>query len=164
MRAIYPTLRHLAARVGHEDHAAFRRLYALLAPATLASVRIVLPDPVQSTLVLQGTFCEVWWMCAFDVRNHTPRRDVAGWVDAVAARRCVERVGVLALIEAEPQPTGPTSVIGFMADRDVWTRFQLEAMLDDHDTAERPDQPGRHDEGMSTPEQRHQRVGRSITR
>jgi hypothetical protein len=140
-----PTLRHLATRVGQEDHAAFRRLYALLAPATLASVRAHLPDPVESMQVLRATFCEVWWMCAFDVRCHTPQRDVARWVEAVAARRRVERVRALDLIAAGAQGTGPAGVlVGFMADLDMWTQFQFAAMLDHHDTVTLPNNATRH--------------------
>jgi len=133
MRIRPPTLQDLTARIGHEDHAAFRCLYARLGPATLASVREHLPDPVQSMHVLRGTFCEIWWMCAFDVRCRAPQRDVARWVDAVAARRRVERVRALDLIAAELHHTGPTSVLtGFMDDLDLWTQFQFAAMLDGH--------------------------------
>jgi hypothetical protein len=56
-------------------------------------------------------------------------------VDAVAARRRVERACALGLDAAELQHTGPTSVlIGFMDDLDMWTRLQFAAMLDGRDT------------------------------
>ena len=69
MRATDQTLRYLATRVGTGDHAAFRCLYAMLASATLATVRDDLPNPVQSMHVARATFSEVWWICAFDVRS-----------------------------------------------------------------------------------------------
>ena len=134
MRISPPTLQSLSTRVGHEDHAAFRRLYELLAPATLAGIREHLPDPVQSMHVLRGTFCEIWWMCAFDARCRTPQCDVPRWVDAVAAQRRVERVRMLDLIAAEPPHSRSTSVLaGLMDDLDMWTQFQLAATLDGQD-------------------------------
>ncbi|HEX5144284.1 MAG TPA: hypothetical protein VFW21_10490 [Mycobacterium sp.] len=139
MRTTPATLQHLTTRVGQEDHAAFRRLYALLAPATLASIRAHLPDPVQSMHVLRATFCEVWWMCAFDARCHTPQRDVARWVDAVATRRRDERVRALDLIAAGPPHAGPTSgLTGSIADLDRWTQLQFTAMLEHYDTVTLP--------------------------
>jgi hypothetical protein len=97
MRATDQTLRYLATRVGTGNHGAFRCHYATLAPATLARVRHDLPDPIHSMHVVRATFCEVWWMCAFDTRCGTHRHDVARWVASIAERRCDERRQALEL-------------------------------------------------------------------
>jgi hypothetical protein len=133
MRATDQTLRYLATRVGTGDHGAFRCLYATVAPATLARVRDDLPDPIHSMHVVRATFCEVWWMCAFDMRCGTHRRDVARWVASIAERRCDERRQALDLAVRDA-PSGQTAFwTGLLADHDVWTQFQLATMLDGHD-------------------------------
>ncbi len=129
MHATDQTLRYLATRVGAGDHAAFRCLYAMLAPATLANIRDAMPDPIHSMHVVRSTFCEVWWMCSFDVRCGSHRHDVARWVAAIAERRCDERRQALKLAPAH-QAAFWTALL---ADHDEWTRFQLAAMLDGHD-------------------------------
>ena len=132
MRATDQTLEYLATRVGTGDHAAFRCLYAMLAPATLTTVRDDLPDPIHSMHVVRATFCEVWWMCAFDARCGSDRHDVARWVAAIAERRCDERRRALQLAL-----TGHAAFwIAFVADHDEWTRFHLAAMLDGHDAVD----------------------------
>lgn len=139
MRAADQTLEYLATRVGTGDPAAFRCLYAMLAPATLATVHDDLPDPIHSMHVVRATFREVWWMCAFDMRCGSHRHDVARWVAAIAERRCDERRQALELA-----PAGHTAFwTGLLADHDEWTRFQLAAMLDGHDAIDSsPDQIG----------------------
>ena len=134
MRATDQTLRYLATQVGTGDHAAFRCLYATLAPATLASVRGELPDPIQSIHVVRATFCEVWWMCAFDTRCGTHRSDVARWVASIAERRGDERRQALDLAVRDGPSAGQTAFwTGLLADHHVWTQFQLATMLDGHD-------------------------------
>lgn len=129
MCAADQTLEYLATRVGTGDHAAFRCLYAMLAPTTLATVRDDLPDPIHCMHVVRAVFCEVWWMCAFDARCGCRRRHVARWVAAIAERRCGERRQALELA-----PAGHTAFwTALLSDHDEWTRFQLAAMLDGHD-------------------------------
>jgi hypothetical protein len=144
MRATDQTLRYLAARVGTGDHAAFRCLYAMLAAAALATVRDELPDPIHSMHVVRATFCEVWWMCAFDVRCGAHRHDVARWVTAIAERRCDERRHALDLAVRDGPPADQTAFwTGLLADYDVSTQFQLATMLDGHDAIEpSPDRGG----------------------
>ena len=129
MHATDQTLRYLATRVGAGDHAAFRCLYAMLAPATLANIRDAMPDPIHSMHVVRSTFCEVWWMCAFDVRCGSHRHDVARWVAAIAERRCDEHRQALKLAPAHHAAFWTA----LLADHDEWARFQLAAMLDGHD-------------------------------
>jgi hypothetical protein len=98
-------------------------------PATLTTVRDDLPDPIHSMHVVRATFCEVWWMCAFDARCGCHRQDVARWVAAIAGRRCDERRHALELA-----PAGHAAFwTGLLADHDEWTRFHLATMLDGHD-------------------------------
>lgn len=128
------TLQELATQVGAGDHAAFRRLYAAFAPETLAAVRGDLPDPAQSMHVVRATFCEVWWMCAFDLRCGTTTHDVPMWIAAIAHRRGAERRHALNLIEMQIPLHGQTAFwAGLLADHDQWTHFELATMLDGHD-------------------------------
>jgi hypothetical protein len=128
------TLRYLATRVGTGDHAAFRCLYAMLAPATLTMVRDDLSDAIHSMHVVRATFSEVWWTCAFDVRCGAQRQDVARWIAAIAGRRCGERRQVLDLATQGASPAGHGAFwTGLLADHDQSTQFQLAAMLDGHD-------------------------------
>ena len=139
MRATDQTLRYLATRAGTGDHGAFRCLYATLAPATLAGVRDDLPDPIHSMHVVRATFCEVWWMCAFDTRCGTHRPDVARWVASIAGRRCDERRQALDLAVRDGPSAGQTAFwTGLLADHDVRTQFQLTTMLDGHDAVDLP--------------------------
>jgi len=140
MRATDQTLRYLATRVGTGDHRAFRCLYATLAPATLARVRDDLPDGIHSMHIVRATFCEVWWMCAFDTRRGTHRHNVARWVASIAERRCDERRQALDLAAVgDGVPAGQTAFwTGLLADHDVWTQFQLATMLDGHDAIDLP--------------------------
>jgi hypothetical protein len=95
MYAVNKTLQYLVFLVSEGDHAAFRHLYAMLAPATLATVRRDLADDDQSMNVVRATFSEVWQMCAFNARRGSPQPDVGAWVAAIAERRCEERRAAL---------------------------------------------------------------------
>ncbi|HCT75051.1 MAG TPA: hypothetical protein DGT23_00355 [Micromonosporaceae bacterium] len=139
MRATDHTLQDLAARVGVGDHAAFRSLYATLAPEALAAVRTALPDVTQSMHVVRATFCEVWWMCTFDARCGSSPHDLPKWIEAIAARRGVERRQALDLIAGEiPAATQAAFWTGLLADHDQLAHFELAAMLDGHDTIQTP--------------------------
>lgn len=131
MRATSQPLQQLAAKAGTGDHAAFRRLYASCAPQLLAHVRSTLTDPTHSMHVVRATFCEVWWMCAFDMRGGgTPPQDIPTWIAAIANRRGGERRRALDVIH-ELQPAGQASFwIGLLADQDQRMRFELATMLD----------------------------------
>lgn len=144
MRATDQTLRYLATRVGAGDHAAFRCLYATLAPAMLTTVRDDLPDPIHSMHVVRATFCEVWWMCAFDLRCGAHRHNVARWVTSIAERRCDERRHALDLAVRDGTPADHTAFwTRLLDDYDVSTQFQLATMLDGHDAIEpSPDPAG----------------------
>lgn len=136
------TLRYLATRVGTGDHAAFRCLYAMLAPVTLADVRVDLSDAIHSMHVVRATFFEVWWMSAFDARCGAQRQHVAHWVAAIAARRCDERRRALDLVAQDVSSAGQTAFwTSLLADQDLWTQFQLAATLDGHDSIARPRDP-----------------------
>jgi len=152
MRPTVPALRYLIARVGAADHAAFRNLYAVLAPSTLTTIRHVITDETHAVHVLRGTFCEVWWMSAFDMRAQSQPKDVASWVEGIAQRRCTERRQALELIaRAEPVTESTEMLIQFVDDHDRWTASQLAAMLNGRDAmalpkslrrrAPRPEQP-----------------------
>jgi hypothetical protein len=130
MRSTNVSLDYLAARIGVGDHAAFRCLYGMLAPSTLAMIRGELPDTVHSAHVVRATFCEVWWMCESDARQGTHRPDLAQWVMAIAGRRCAERCRTLAHLPAGD----PTFWLTLLADRDGWTKCQLATMLNGHHT------------------------------
>lgn len=135
MRA-HQSLQQLAVRVGAGDHAAFRNLYAECAPSTLAAIRGVLPDPTHSMHVVRATFCEVWWMCAFDVRCGAPPQDMWKWIADIARRRGDERGKAISLILGST-PVGEAAFwTGLLHDHDRWTRFELATMLDGHDTIE----------------------------
>jgi hypothetical protein len=134
MQSTDQTLRYLATRVGTGDHAAFRCLYAMLAPATLTGVRDDLSDAIHSMHVVRATFSEVWWMCAFDVRCGAQRQDVKRWVATIAGRHCGERRRVLDLATRDVSPAGHGAFwTGLLADHDLSTQFQLAALLDGHD-------------------------------
>ena len=139
MRPTVPALRYLIARVGAADHAAFRNLYAALAPPTLTTIRCVITDQTHAVHVLRGTFCEVWWMSAFDVRARTQPKDVASWVEGIAQRRCAERRQALDLIARDEPATESTEMLlKFVDDHDLWTESQLTAMLDGRDAMSLP--------------------------
>jgi hypothetical protein len=84
-------LSDLATRAGGGDHAAFRALYASLGPRTLAAALHDPPEPAQAVQVLYATFCELWWMCAVNVRRSTGHGDVREWIGGITARRATER-------------------------------------------------------------------------
>lgn len=143
VHTINRNLQELAVQVGAADHAAFRHLYATLAPQTLAAVRGELPDVIQSMHVVRATFCEVWWMCAFDARCGSTRHDIPMWVAAIAHRRAGERRQALALIDKDASAVGQAAFwSGLMADYDQWTQFELAVMLDGHDGIPPPATPG----------------------
>lgn len=139
VRTTDQTLRDLAVRVGAGDHAAFRTLYAMFVPSTLAMVRTALPDVAHCAHVVRATFCEVWWMCAFDARRGIHRDDLPEWVASIAGRRCAERRHALAVIAASVLPTEETTFwTAFLADHDVWTQYQLATMLAGHRSGSQP--------------------------
>lgn len=133
MRITDQTLQELAAQVGAGDHAAFRHLYTACAPAALLAVRGHLPDPAQSMHVVRATFCEVWWMCAFDVRCGAETPDIPTWITAIAYRRGAERHQALQLI-GEANPRGRAAFWSGLLDiHDRSTQFELAAMLGGQD-------------------------------
>jgi hypothetical protein len=139
MRATVQTFRYLLTRAGVGDHAAFRCVYTMLAPSMLDIIRRDLPERAQAMHVLRGTFCEVWWMAAFDVRVGAVRRDVPMWVERIARQRGADRRLALDLIARTlPSTEAATMMSGFLDDHDGWTRFQLAVMLDGHDTVAAP--------------------------
>jgi hypothetical protein len=142
MRTATQTQQELATQVGGGDHAAFRRLYAAFAPETLAAIRGDLPDLTQSTHVVRATFCEVWWMCAFDVRYRTTPHDLPMWIAAIAQRRGNERRHALALIQSQLPQGSAAFWTGLLADHDQWTHFELTTMLDGPDNITLPAKPG----------------------
>jgi len=130
------TLQELAAQVGAGDHSAFRRLYTACAPTALAAVRSHLPDRAQSMHVVRAIFCEVWWMCAFDVRCGTKTQDIPTWITAIAHRRGAERHHALHRM-CEISPPGQAEFWGGLLDAyDQRTEFELATMLDGHDRSE----------------------------
>lgn len=127
------TLRELAVQVGAGDHAAFRHLYTACAPTALTAVRGHIPDRAQSMHVVRATFCEVWWMCAFDLRCGTKTHDIPTWITAISHRRGAERHQALQLIR-EISPPGQAAFWSRLLDaHDQWTQFELATMLDGHD-------------------------------
>jgi len=64
---------------------------------------------MQSMHVGRATFCEVWWMCASDVRCGTTQHDIPMWIAAVAHRRGGERRHALELMERKVPPARPHS-------------------------------------------------------
>jgi hypothetical protein len=139
MRPTVPALRYLIARVGAADHAAFRSLYVALAPSTLTTIRRVITDQTHAVHVLRGTFCEVWWMSAFDVRAQTQPKDVTSWVEGIAQRRSAERSQALDWIARDEPATESTEIlIKFVDDHDLWTESQLAAMLNGRDAMALP--------------------------
>lgn len=139
MLTVTQTMQQLAGQVGVGDHAAFRRLYAAIAPETLAAVHRELPDLVHSMHVVRATFCEVWWMCAFNVRCGTTWHDVPMWIATIAQRRGDERRQALALIQRQISHGEGPFWAGLMADHDQWTQFELATMLDGHDNITLPE-------------------------
>ncbi|GAA5186335.1 hypothetical protein GCM10023322_32370 [Rugosimonospora acidiphila] len=78
-------------------------------------------------------------MSAFDARCGAQRQHVARWVAAIAKRRCDERPQALHLVAQDVPPEGHRAFwTGLLADHDLWTQFQLAAMLDGHDAIVRP--------------------------
>jgi len=127
------SLQKLAAAVGAGDNAAFRRLYTACAPTALTVVRGHLADLAQSMSVVRATFCEVWWMCAFDVRCGTKTQDIPTWITAIAHRRGAERHQALHLLRQSSRP-GQAAFWREMLDaHDQRARFELATMLDGHD-------------------------------
>lgn len=135
MHTVTQSLQQLTTQVGAGDHTAFRHLYARFAPETLASLCGYLPDRTQSMHVVRATFCEVWWMCAFDLRCGTTHHDVPMWIAAIAQRRGLERCQALALIRDQ---VDTAFWAGLMADHDQWAHFELATMLDGHDSVSLP--------------------------
>src|SRR5688572_18233923 len=119
------TLQELAAQVGAGDHAAFRHLYTACAPTALIAVRGHLPDRTQSMHVVRDTFCEVWRMCAFDVRCGAETPDLPTWITAIAHRRGAERQQALQLIR-EASPQGRAAFwSGLLDTHDQWRQVEL---------------------------------------
>jgi hypothetical protein len=135
-------LRLLTVRVGKGDHEAFRRLHGLLAPATLAAVRVELPEVTHAMQVVRSTFCEVWWMCALAARHGAPRTDVPQWIFGVARRRGAERRRVLDLIGRRGRSDRSALWADAIADHDWRTGFELGLMLNGHDTVRLPARDG----------------------
>jgi hypothetical protein len=135
MRVTEQDLKLLARRVGAGDQAAFRRLYALLAPATLVAVRVTVPEVAHAVSVVRATFCEVWRMSAVDRRWRTRHRNVPQWIASIAERRGAERRRALDLI-VEHTPSRDKSVFwsGLLAGHDLSMGYELVAMLDEQDT------------------------------
>jgi hypothetical protein len=138
MHATNHTIQQLTIRVGVGDHAAFRRLYAILAPDALVAVRADLPDPTHAMHVVRATFCEVWWMSAFDLRCGCRRDDVPKWISTIAERRSSERRLALNLIITDELKPRGRFWADLLADRDQRTQFELAFMLDGHDTIRLP--------------------------
>ncbi len=124
------TLEQLAVRVGAGDHGAFQHLYTACAPTALAAAQGHVPDPHQSMHVVRATFCEVWWMCAFDARCGAETPDIPTWITAIAHRRGSERHYALHLIGELTVPGQAAFWTGLLEDHDDWARFELAALLD----------------------------------
>jgi RNA polymerase sigma-70 factor (ECF subfamily) len=71
------------------DHAAFARLYDLMAPRVFGLVRRVLRDPAQSEEVTQEVFLEIWQSAS---RFDTSRGTAVTWIMTMTHRRAVDRV------------------------------------------------------------------------
>lgn len=138
MYATNHTIQRLTMRVGSGDHAAFRRLYTILAPDALVAVRTELPDRAQAMHVVRATFCEVWWMSAFDLRCGCRREDVPKWIAAIAERRTGERSLALKLIVTDELEPRGRFWAALLADHDQRTQFELATMLDGQDTVRLP--------------------------
>jgi len=137
MRATDRTLRYLATRAGTGNHGAFRCLYRRSRPRPWPESATICPIPFIPCMFVRATFCEVWWMCAFDTRCGTHRHDVARWVASIAERRCDERRQALDLAVRDGPSAGQTAFwTGLLADHHVWTQFQLATMLDGHDAVD----------------------------
>jgi RNA polymerase sigma-70 factor (ECF subfamily) len=79
----------LLSLVALGDHAAFARLYDLMAPRVLGLVRRVLRDPAQSEEVAQEIFLEIWQSAA---RFDTGKGSATTWIMTMTHRRAVDRV------------------------------------------------------------------------
>lgn len=79
----------LLQAVAGGDHAAFTRLYDLLAPRVFGLVLRVLVDRAQSEEVLQDVFLEIWQSAAQFTPNKGRGRS---WIFTIAHRRAVDRV------------------------------------------------------------------------
>jgi hypothetical protein len=130
LRLTARTLLSLIGRVGAADRAAFRRLYAILAPAVLASVRTVLPDARHSMNVLRATFCEVWWMAAHHQRHRSIPTDVQTWITDLAKARGAERRQTLDFSHDQSWAIS-RALTDALDAHDQWTRLQLASMLND---------------------------------
>jgi hypothetical protein len=155
------SLRKLAAQVGTGDHAAFRRLYTACAPTVLAAVCTHLPDHTQSMPVVRATFCEVWRICAFDLRCGTERQDIPAWITAIAHHRGAERHQTLRLMRRGGPPGQAAFWSAFLDSYDERTRFELARMLD---TDEAPTEGGRDAEPASCLDASSQLPVRSVRR
>jgi hypothetical protein len=124
-------LRLLVARVALGDHVAFRALYSALAPDTYDMVQAELAQSAHSGHVVRATFCEVWWLCAVELRDGGRADDIRAWIAGIAWRRCEERLRILALTpdSGEPGRTGGGARAVLEADHDQRTRIELGAML-----------------------------------
>lgn len=71
------------------DHAAFARLYDLMAPRVFGLVRRVLRDPAQSEEVTQEVFLEIWQSAG---RFDATRGTAVTWIMTMTHRRAVDRV------------------------------------------------------------------------
>jgi hypothetical protein len=116
--------------------------------------------------VVRATFCEVWWMCAFDVRCGAHRHDVARWVASIAERRCDERRRAVDLALRDAPPADQAAFwTGLLADHDMSTQFQLATMLDGHDAIDPspgPAAPGRAGQYLDVIAKRPDYVGRDV--
>ncbi|MGW4893171.1 ECF RNA polymerase sigma factor SigK [Kitasatospora sp. NPDC004240] len=82
-------LKTVMEHVTRGDHAAFARLYDVLAGPVFGLVRRVLRDEAQSEEVMQDVMLEVWRGAA---RYDPHRGEVVPWVMTIAHRRAVDRV------------------------------------------------------------------------
>jgi len=82
-------LADLLALVSRGDHAAFERVYAVLAGPVYGVIRQVLRDHAQSEEVAQEVLLEVWRTAS---RFDPARGTAAAWALTIAHRRAVDRV------------------------------------------------------------------------
>ncbi|MET9634320.1 ECF RNA polymerase sigma factor SigK [Lentzea sp. NPDC006480] len=79
----------LLGQVARGDHAAFARLYDLMAGKVFGLIRRVLRDEAQSEEVFQEVMLEVWRKASrFDAALGSP----SAWIMTIAHRRAVDRV------------------------------------------------------------------------
>jgi RNA polymerase sigma-70 factor, ECF subfamily len=82
-------LERVLAEVAKGDHAAFRAVYDLTAPAVLGTIRRVLRDPAQSEEVMQEVLLEIWRTAS---RFDPAVGSANAWIMTLAHRRAVDRV------------------------------------------------------------------------